>query len=56
MSWNATFVTSYVEKMKVLDKGKNACTVFMNLPKAFDTKHCNLLLAKLKAYGFSENA
>ena len=41
---------------KVLDKGKNVCIVFMNLPKAFDTKHCNLLLAKLKACDFSENA
>ena len=41
---------------KVLDKGKNVCIVFMNLPKAFDTKHCNLLLAELKAYDFSENA
>ena len=37
---------------RVLDKG----TVFMNLPKTFDALHCNLLLGKLKAYGFSLNA
>ena len=37
---------------RVLDKG----TVFMNLPKTFHALHCNLLLGKLKAYGFSLHA
>ena len=56
MSWNGTFVTSYVGKWKkALDKGENVCIVFVDLRKAFDTNNHNLLLAKLKAYGFSEN-
>ena len=41
---------------KQLDNGRKVGVIFMDLPKAFDTiNHC-LLLTKLKAYGFSNQA
>ena len=39
-----------------LDKGKKVGTMFMDLPKAFDTLNHNLLLAQKDAYGFSFSA
>ena len=39
-----------------LDKSESVCALFMDLSKAFDTVNQDLLLAKLKAYGFSKDA
>ena len=40
----------------MLGKGGYVCAMFMNLWKAFDTIHHDLMIAKLGAYGFSQDA
>ena len=40
----------------MLDKGGYVCAMFMDLLKAFDTIHHDLMTAKLGAHGFSQDA
>ena len=40
----------------MLDKEGHVCAMFMDLTKAFDKIHLDLMIAKLGAYGFSQDA
>ena len=50
-------LVNILEKWKnTLDKSGFVCAIFMDLSKVFDTMNHDLLIAKLGAYGFQEDA
>ena len=57
-NYNTQYSLTYLqEKWKnTLDKGKHVATVFMDLSKDFDTINHDLIIAKLEAYVFPNNA
>ena len=50
------FIVMLEKWNKFLNKEENISAIFMDLSKSFDTISDGLLLAKLKAYGFSRQA
>ena len=57
-NYNTQYCLTYMlEKWKnTLDKGKHVRAVFMDLSKVFGTINYDLMIAKLRSYGFSNNA
>ena len=49
-----SLITMLEKRKSALDKGEKVCVLFMFFSNVFDTVSHDLLLAKLKGYGFSK--
>ena len=52
---NLVFVSLTEHIRNLIDKGQYVCGIFIDLEKAFDTVHHDILCEKLKAYGLRGN-
>ena len=55
LSTNHAIISLTEHIRKLLDKGEFVCGVFVDLEKAFDTVHHEILCDKIKAYGLRGN-
>ena len=55
-SCESTLIRLFEDWKQVMDKGQTVAILSTDMSKAFDSMHPILLLSKLKAYGFSQNA
>ena len=54
-STNHAIISITEHSRKLLDNGEYVCGIFVDLEKAFDTVHHDILCDKIKPYGLRDN-